>query len=202
MAGEGPGEAEVNAHLIETERLLLSVPDPNDAPTLYDLVGGEHRAEITADLVWDGPDDISEIKHFIEHARTGIYGDDGFHWAIRDKEGRFTEAPGRALGMIATRPRGEPGRGDVGYWLGRPYWGQGIMREALVGLLDLCFGELDLVKIEAEIFTGNTRSMRLVESLGMRLEGTIRWAHRKRGRWVDVHVFGMLVDEWPDLRPS
>jgi RimJ/RimL family protein N-acetyltransferase len=75
------------------------------------------------------------------------------------------------------------------------------MREALTSLLDLAFGQLDMVKMEAEVFTGNARSIRLVESLGMRHEGTIRHAHLKRGNWVDAHAYGMLRGEWLD-RPG
>ena len=63
------------------------------------------------------------------------------------------------------------GKGDVGYWLGKPYWGKGIMREALTAVLDLCFGEFDQVKVEAEIFTTNSRSVALVEGLGMQPRG-------------------------------
>ena len=70
------------------------------------------------------------------------------------------------------------------------------MREALAPLLDLAFGELDMVKIEAEVFTGNARSIRLVQSLGMQRKGTIRSAHLKRGNWADPHTYGILREEW------
>ena len=104
--------------------------------------------------------------------------------------------------MISSRPSSEAGRGDVGYWLGKPYWGQRLMREALTAVLDLCFGELDQVKVEAEVFTTNARSKRLVEGLGMQLEGTIRSSHLKRGEWVDAHIYGILREEWTALTSS
>ena len=196
MTGRGPDRAALNTYRIETERLLLGVPDEADAPTLFDLVGGPDRLEITAGLLWDGPDEVSETLAFVRQAQTERYGESGFHWAIRDRGGAVTRSPGTVLGMISARPIGEPGRGDVGYWLGKPYWGQGIMTEALAAVLDLCFVDLDQVKVEAEVFTNNPRSMRLVESLGMRLEGTIRSAHFKRGHWVDTHIYGILREEW------
>lgn len=196
MIGRGPGATAVNTHRLETERLLIEVPTLDDAPVLFDLVGGKDRVEVTEFLIWDGPDRLSETREFIEKVRTEWYGANGFHWAIRDRHGQFTDAPGTAMGMIGTRPSGEPGRGDVGYWLGKPYWGRGIMREALASLLDLAFAGLDMVKMEAEVFTGNVRSIRLVESLGMRREGTIRSAHLKRGNRVDAHLYGILREEW------
>ena len=196
MIGRGPGATAVNTHRIETERLLIEVPTIDDAPTLFDLVGRADRVEITEYLIWDGPDHLSETREFIEKVRTELYGANGFHWVIRDRQGLFTAASGTAMGMIGTRPSGEAGRGDIGYWLGKAHWGRGIMGEALASLLDLVFRELDMVKREAEVFTGNARSVRLVESLGMRREGTIRSAHLKRGNWVDVHTYGMLREEW------
>jgi RimJ/RimL family protein N-acetyltransferase len=59
-----------------------------------------------------------------------------------------------------------------------------------------------MVKIEAEIFTTNARSIRLVESVGMKLEGTIRSAHFKSGLWVDAHVYGILKHEWLAVGPA
>ncbi len=70
------------------------------------------------------------------------------------------------------------------------------MSESLNAVLDLCFDELDMVKIEADVFINNDRSIRLVEGLGMKLEGTIRSAHFKSGSWIDTHVYGLLRDEW------
>jgi RimJ/RimL family protein N-acetyltransferase len=201
MTGKGPDRAALNTYRIETQRLILEVPAESDAPTLFDLVGGEDRLEVTAGLLWDGPDEVSETLGFIRQAQTERYGDSGFHWAIRDRTGTISLSSGSALGMISARPSGEAGRGDVGYWLGKPYWGQGLMSEALAAVLDLCFGELGQVKVEAEIFTNNARSKRLVENLGMQLEGTIRSSHRKRGEWVDAHIYGILREEW-QARPA
>jgi RimJ/RimL family protein N-acetyltransferase len=202
MTRKGPDRAALNTYRIETEKLVLEVPAESDAPTLFALVGGEDRLEMTAGLLWDGPDEISDTVGFIRQAQTEHYGESGFHWAIRDRTGAITGSSGTAVGMISARPSSEAGRGDVGYWLGKPYWGKGLMREALTAVLDLCFGEFDQVKVEAEIFTSNARSKRLVESLGMVLEGTIRSSHHKRGEWVDAHIYGILRDEWTALRSS
>ena len=196
MMGAGPDKGARNTHRLITERLWLEVPTVEDAPTLFDLAGGKDRSEIMAGLIWEGPDGVSDTREFIERTRTRVYGEFGFHWAIKDRTGAITGTTRTSMGMIGTRPSGEPGRGDVGYWLGKAYWGQRIMGEALSSVLDLCFGELDMVKIEAEIFTSNDRSIRVAETLGLRLEGTIRSAHLKRGWWVDAHVYGILCDEW------
>ncbi len=76
------------------------------------------------------------------------YGAFGFHWVLRDRTGDLTGMAGLALGAIGTRPSGVPGRGDVGYWLGRPYWRQGLMSEALGGLIGVCASEFDYAKVD------------------------------------------------------
>lgn len=202
MSGRCPEKGVKNIYRLTTERLLLETPTVEDAPTLFGLVGGEDRLEITAGLIWDGPDEVSDTLGFIEQAQSEPYDKHGFNWAIRDRTGQISGIAGTAMGMIGIRPRAEPGRGDVGYWLGKAYWGQDIMREALASILDLCFGDLDLVKVEADIFPTNPRSIRLVEGLGMSLEGTIRSAHFKRGEWVDIDVYGVLRKEWLDTKGS
>lgn len=200
MTDRGLDKAAINTYRLETERLILQVPVEGDAPALFGLVGGEDRLEVIAGLIWDGPDKISDTLGFIRQTQTERYGDSGFHWAIHDRDGMSTGKPGIAMGMISLRPSGTRGRGDVGYWLGKPYWGGGLMREALVALLDLSFG--DLGQVEAEIFTSNSRSIRLVESLGMKLEGTVRSSHLKRDEWVDSHIYGILREQWRTLTSS
>jgi RimJ/RimL family protein N-acetyltransferase len=187
---------------MSSDRLLLEPPDDRDAASLFALAGGDDRDAVTEGLIWDGPNDVSETLTFVRSAQTDTFGESGFHWAIRDRTGDISGSERLAIGMISARPRGEPGRGDVGYWLGRPFWGMGIMREALTSVLDLCFTGLDMVKIEADVFTANSRSIRLAEGVGMTREGTVRRAHLKRGSWVDSHIYGLLREEWMVKRPN
>jgi RimJ/RimL family protein N-acetyltransferase len=193
----GPDPLATNVYSLSTARLSLEIPEPDDAPVLFSLVGGPDREEVTAGLVWDGPDDVSETSDWIDRCRDTAFGESGFHWVIRDVSGDLTGTAGHAMGIIGTRPLGTPGRADVGYWLGRPYWGRGIMSEVLTSLLRFGFDELAFGKIEAEVFVSNDRGIRLVESVGMRREGVIRRRLRKRGLWVDEAIYGMLPEESP-----
>lgn len=196
MTGRGPDPTSTNSHDFETERLHVDVPTSGDASQLYALLSGDLRQQICATLLWDGPEDLAEVEEWVEDCRTESYEDRGFHWVIRDRVGAVGAGAGQVLGAIGTRPREVPGRADVGYWLGRPYWGSGLMTEALSGLLDYCFTSLDVHKVEADVFTHNLRGRHVVEKVGMTQEGVIRHAHRKGGEWVDHVVYGILADEW------
>ena len=70
MTGQGPDKTAINTYRLDTERLQLDVPSVEDAPSLFELVGGEDRMEVTSGLLWDGPDKISATLDFIEQARS------------------------------------------------------------------------------------------------------------------------------------
>lgn len=198
MTGEtwGPDPDQRNEFRLVTARTVLDVPVAEDAPALFALVGGPDRDAVCASLLWDGPDEVAEMAAWISRCREQTFEPYGLHWVVRDRTGDITGTAGTPLGAAGTRPRHFRGRADVGYWLGRAYWGQGVMTEALTGLLDYGFSVLDYAKMEAEVFAGNERGRRLVEAVGMRHEGTIRQAKHKRGRWVDVALYGILFGEW------
>lgn len=201
MSGLGPDPKSGNTFRLETERLVIDLPASDDVPILFGMIGGSDRAEICATLLWDGPESISEIANWVESCQTETFEDSGYHWVVRDRTGAFTGSSGQALGAIGTRPRGEPGRGDVGYWLGREYWGKGIMTEALSRLIEFGFHDLDYYKIEADVYTSNRRGLRLVERVGMKREGLVRQAYRKAGGFVDQTIYGILREEWDPHSP-
>ncbi|MGF1618407.1 MAG: GNAT family N-acetyltransferase [Acidimicrobiia bacterium] len=99
------------------------------------------------------------------------------------------------MGSIGINQRGPVGRCGVGYWLAPPYWGQGLMREALAAVVDHAFTNLGVVKLEAEVFIGNYAGIALLKSVGFSREGTVRRVHQKRGRWVDAHLFGVIPED-------
>jgi len=84
----------------------------------------------------------------------------------------------------------------LGYWIGAPYAGQGYMKEALPQLVDLCFGELGLHRLEANIRPENEASIRLVRGAGFRKEGDSPRYLRIDGEWRDHERWAILADEW------
>jgi ribosomal-protein-alanine N-acetyltransferase len=87
-------------------------------------------------------------------------------------------------------------RAEIGYALGRPYWGSGLMHEALQRLLAYAFDELDLNRIEADIDPQNAASERTLARLGFVKEGFLRERWIVAGVKSDSAVFGLLRDEW------
>jgi RimJ/RimL family protein N-acetyltransferase len=86
-------------------------------------------------------------------------------------------------------------KAEIGYWLAKPYWGTGIMTEALGAFIDYAFAKFDLVKLVAHVFELNTGSARVLEKNGFKLEGHLRKHYLKNGEMVDARVYGLLKEE-------
>ncbi len=84
---------------------------------------------------------------------------------------------------------------ELGYWLGRPFWGRGIGTEAVRRMCALGFGSWDIVRIWAEPYARNTASRRVLEKAGFTLEGTLRSGAWKNGALLDCCVYGLLREE-------
>ncbi|MEL6535088.1 MAG: GNAT family protein [Bacteroidota bacterium] len=81
---------------------------------------------------------------------------------------------------------------ELGYWLGEPYWGQGIVTQAIGLITQYGFEELRLEKIYAGVFDFNTASMKVLEKNGYQKEGILSKAFIKNGRIGDEHRYAKL----------
>ncbi len=81
---------------------------------------------------------------------------------------------------------------EIGYWVGEPFWGRGIMTEAVRLIIDLGFSKLDLVRIHAGIFDFNRSSMRVLEKNGFVKEGVFKNGVIKNNKICDEHRYALL----------
>ena len=103
-----------------------------------------------------------------------------------------TEA--EAIGCIGLRRGVDVHRktAELGYWLGEPFWGRGIMTEAVRDFVRWAFEELDLNRIYAEPFEGNTASARVLEKAGFVREGRMRANALKDGKVMDSLLYARV----------
>jgi RimJ/RimL family protein N-acetyltransferase len=78
----------------------------------------------------------------------------------------------------------------------KAYWGQGFGTDATRTMLRFAFEELNLHRVELEVFDFNSRAMRSYEKAGFRHEGTRRQALFRHGRYHDVHLMSILQSEY------
>ena len=108
-------------------------------------------------------------------------------------------ATGALVGAIALVDiSDQDSRAEMGYWIGKPFWGQGYCTEAAGSLLNYAFHKLELNRVCARYLKRNPASGRVLEKLGMREEGCQRSHNKKWDDIEDVVVCGILRAEWDD----
>ena len=85
---------------------------------------------------------------------------------------------------------------DLGYELAPPHWGYGYATEAAGAMVRFGFTELRLHRIWSWCIADNVGSTRVLEKLGMRLEGRLRENETFKGQWWDTLLFAILDYEW------
>lgn len=81
---------------------------------------------------------------------------------------------------------------ELGYWLGEPFWGQGIMPEAVKAICKYGFETLQFARIQANVFSPNKGSMRVLEKSGFEHEGCLRKMVFKNGNFWDAHLYALI----------
>lgn len=85
--------------------------------------------------------------------------------------------------------------GNIGYWMGERYAGQGFMVDAVRLVAEHAFSTLGLHRIEAACIPGNQRSMRVLEKAGFRREGLLRSYLRINGIWQDHYLYALIAGD-------
>ncbi len=96
---------------------------------------------------------------------------------------------GLTLGQVR---RGVAQAATLGYWMGAPHAGQGLMSKAVRATAGFAFATLRLHRVEAACLPENTPSIRLLEGVGFKREGFARSYLRINGEWRDHLLFGLL----------
>jgi len=180
----------VNSHThptLETARLRIRPYTEADIPALLPLIGTREVAATTLRIAH--PYTEQDARDFLVLANEP----DKIWLAIT------LRADARQIGGIGLRLSEQHQHGELGYWLGVPYWGQGYATEASREMLRYGFEDLKLHRIFASHFKHNPASGRILQKLGMRYEGCQRQHLRKWDQFVDLELYGLLREEWQAL---
>jgi RimJ/RimL family protein N-acetyltransferase len=172
-----------------TERLLVREFEAGDRESLLDFPRDPDQLRFM--LFSLGTE--KEIDDFLRLARTEAVAGKRREWhlALEAKE-----APG-FIGSVALMVENDaPSSAELGYWFKRSAWGQGFATEASRFALDLGFRTLGLHRIWGKCHVDNRASARVMEKLGMTLEGRIREHVWLRDHYRSSLLFSMLADEY------
>ena len=85
---------------------------------------------------------------------------------------------------------------ESGSWIGKPFWGSGLIHEAKIEMYRFAFENLRLRKIYSKVFTYNPRSYKHLEKLGFVRQGLFRKHFCKKGKFIDEYYYEMLKEEF------
>ncbi len=174
--------------IVETERLRIRQLIEADIPALYAIFSHPEVMRYWGSPPWAS---ITEAEGRLARVKEGYLSEENFQWGIERK------ADGALLGTCSLFSFNRPSRRcELGYALGRPYWGQGYMGEALQALVAYAFETLDLNRLEADIDPRNEGSAKTLERLGFQKEGLMpeRWI--VAGEVSDTWFYGLLRRNW------
>ncbi|MDE7267458.1 MAG: GNAT family N-acetyltransferase [Lachnospiraceae bacterium] len=81
---------------------------------------------------------------------------------------------------------------EMGYYIGEPYWGKGIMTSAVKQTCQYIFEHTDIIRIFAEPFSENVASCRVLEKAGFEFEGLLRNNAVKNGKVLDMRMYSLI----------
>lgn len=167
---------------LSTERLSLRKLKLSDAKQIEELAGDYEVAKTTLTIPHPYPEGSAVI--FIQNML------DSETYAIIHKESN------QLIGMMTLKIHPTYQRGELGYWVGKSFWGKGYGTEAARALVQYGFESLQLHKIYAQAFTTNPGSWRIMEKLGLKYEGTLRQHVYRFGEFYDLAQYGLLRQEY------
>ena len=180
---------------LTTERLLLRGFRPVDAPAVQLLAGDRAVADTTRVVPYPYLDGMAEAW-IASHQPPGPE-NSSIELAIELRK------DGTLIGAISlVEINRTDSRAEMGYWIGKPFWGEGYCTEAAAELLRYAFEQLCLNRVCARSLTRNPASARVLEKIGMTREGCLRQHNRKWETFEDVTTHGVLVAEWRDTDPT
>lgn len=144
--------------ILRTKRLVLRPWEDSDAESLFEYAKDPDVGPIAG---WPAHKSIEESKYVIENVLNGKE-----CYAICERE------VGKAIGAVELRFKGNTKMTDrddeceLGYWLGKPFWGRGYMSEAAEELIRNGFCNLVMKTVWCGYYDGNIKSKRVQEKLG------------------------------------
>jgi len=169
---------------LKTSRLLLKPIAVTDLDSLWPYVQDN---EISKYMSWEPHAEKSETITFIERLVTNFNEEKGITWSIflnNEFCGIFS-----IISILTNHRSLIFKRGELAYWLGTEFQGQGIMTEAGKAVIEYAFGELDLHRLTVSHFSINSSSEKLIKKLGFQYIGEEHDAFQKQGIWHNHKLY-------------
>ena len=177
-----------NLPILETERLKLRKLSMHDAGDVFEYAADP---DVSKYVLWEHHRTIADSKSYLKHVlflyEKGIPASWGI---ILKEENKLIGTGGYQWWSV------KDSKAEVGYVISKFYWNKGYMTEALEEILCFGFEQMELVRIEAKCFVGNTASERVMLKCGMKPEGILRSYKYVKGNFGDFKLYSILRNEF------
>lgn len=174
--------------VITTPRLVLRWISENDIDGLYDIFSDPQVTRY-----WSAPplSNREAAAAMQREIAEGNLRDTMMKWGLALRDSNHVIGTTTLFNLNL-----DNGRAEIGYAMGRAYWGKGYMHEALQALVSHAFEVLKLRRLEADVDPRNAASIRTLERLGFQREGFLRERWHVNGEIQDALFYGLLRHEW------
>ena len=175
----------VGTQTLATERLILRRYTLDDAQQMFDHWASD--PEVTKYLTWPPHTSVDATKYIIGEWLKSYEQPDTYHWGLVIRE------TGELIGDIAAVRVVEPIlEAELGWCMGKAWWGKGYMPEAARAVLRVFFDEVGFNRVRASHDTDNSKSGRVMQKIGMTFEGVSRQGGRNNQGIVDLANYAIL----------
>lgn len=171
---------------IETPRLLLRPFRREDACLVAELCNNYNVYKSTLSLPYPYTKECAE--EWIKHQKENLNVDKSYEFAVTSIE------TGELYGCVSLSHSLTHRNGELGYWIGEPYWGNGYATEAAEAMIAFAFQEKEYHRVYARHFASNPASGRVMEKAGMMYEGVQKGHLYKLDTYEDVVLYGMTAE--------
>jgi len=173
---------------LQGELVILRGLTAGDVPVLLEIFGDPDVARYLS--IRQLRDD-TDAHRFLDEIHRGSDDRTLFQWGVqRNRDSRLVGS------CTLADIHWDSGRAEVGFALGRQYWGEGLMAAALPLLIGYGFQRLGLNRLEADVDPRNEVSIHLLEKFGFQREGLLRQRHLQQGERQDSLILGLLGSDW------
>ena len=174
---------------IETQRLILRRATTEDAPAMFD--NWASHPDVTKFLTWPVHTSPDITRQVLGSWVDGYQQNNFYQWLIVPKD------LGQPIGSISgMNPNDSLSSVEIGYCIGPRWWHQGIMTEALQGVIRYLFETCDFHRITAKHDVNNPHSGGVMKKCGMTYEGTSKQSDRNNQGICDTVHYAILKREW------
>jgi len=177
----------------KTKRLYLKAVTENDIPAYEKhFVDYEIIRHLASTVPWPYPE--NGVNHFVKETILPKQGMDHWVWGIF-----FQQSPDELIGVVDLWKKGTPEH--RGFWLGKHFWGQGIMAEAVNPINKFAFTKLGFERLVFSNAKGNTQSRRVKEKTGAKFIG-VRAASFVDPVYTEAEDWELTKTDWLQLHKS